>query len=322
MKIILITGSCIGDAVMTTGILNYYIKKYSNANITIACSPAVAPLFAGLPGLDTIITMPTRKRFLRWWRVWSYAVKQRWDIVIDFKKSLISFAVLTRHRHIPKGRDAVFKHRVIEYAEQFCLPVDEATITELWPDVISKTKAEHLIENDADFIVLAPTAGWAGKEWPMERFVQASLMLTATDGVLPGARIAVAGAFEDIARTRKMLSMLPQNRKIDLVGVADLGTVYFLLQRAKLFIGNESGLMHLAAATGCPTVGLIGPTNKLGYYPWGKHAIAISTPESMDELKRIPFHGQSYMLSLKTETVIEAAEQLVGSLNLEVLSRQ
>ena len=50
------------------------------------------------------------------------------------------------------------------------------------------------------------------------------------------------------------------------------------MQQAGLFIGNDSGLMHMAAAAGAPTIGLFGPTNAATYGPSGPRAVAVIAP--------------------------------------------
>jgi ADP-heptose:LPS heptosyltransferase len=61
-----------------------------------------------------------------------------------------------------------------------------------------------------------------------------------------------------------------RNRFIDLAGRVDLLTAFACLKHARLFIGNDSGTMHLAAAAGVPTIGLFGPSDERLYAPWGR----------------------------------------------------
>jgi ADP-heptose:LPS heptosyltransferase len=62
---------------------------------------------------------------------------------------------------------------------------------------------------------------------------------------------------------------------VDLVGAVSLPEAVAVLQRAALFIGNDSGLMHLSAAAGAPTIGLFGPTDAGTYGPTGRCATAV-----------------------------------------------
>ena len=72
-----------------------------------------------------------------------------------------------------------------------------------------------------------------------------------------------------------MLAALPQ--AIDLCGALTLPEAAACLARCALFVGNDSGLMHLAAAAGAPTLGLFGPTQTAEYAPAGRRtAVAVA----------------------------------------------
>ena len=70
------------------------------------------------------------------------------------------------------------------------------------------------------------------------------------------------------------------DRAMDLVGRLALPTVAAVLARSALFVGNDSGLMHLAAATGIPTLGLFGPSRVGEYAPAGQRAACVAAPEA------------------------------------------
>jgi ADP-heptose:LPS heptosyltransferase len=112
-----------------------------------------------------------------------------------------------------------------------------------------------------------------------------------------------------------VLQAVPEERRVDLVGRADLPTLYACLQRASLFVGNDSGLMHMAAAAGIPTLGLFGPSRDELYGPWGPRCAAVRTPESYDELIGAPgfdVHTTgSLMLGLEVESVERAVRHLL-----------
>ncbi len=89
-------------------------------------------------------------------------------------------------------------------------------------------------------------------------------------GPLAGARVAVfAGpGAQERALAAPVLAALPE--AIDLCGRLTLPQAAACLMRSALFVGNDSGLMHLAAAAGTPTLGLFGPTPPEEYAPAGR----------------------------------------------------
>lgn len=101
---------------------------------------------------------------------------------------------------------------------------------------------------------------------------------------LAGARVAVFGAPHERAEAEPLLSAVGNDDLIDLVGNEHLLTSYAILKRAALYVGNDSGVMHMAAAAGAPTLGLFGPSPDVHYAPWGRMTAVVRTPESHEEL--------------------------------------
>jgi heptosyltransferase III len=111
--------------------------------------------------------------------------------------------------------------------------------------------------------------------WAPGNFVALFRMLSGPGGVLEGARPVVfagPGAGER-AMAAPVLEALPE--AVDLVGSLAIPEAAALLARCDLFVGNDSGLMHLAAAAGAPTLGLFGPTPASEYAPVGRRAAAV-----------------------------------------------
>ena len=108
---------------------------------------------------------------------------------------------------------------------------------------------QALLPPGGPVIALGPTANWSGKVWPADRFVA---LFQALQRDLPNARAAVfAGPGEaERAMAAPVLAALPG--AVDLVGGLTLAEAAACLARCRLFIGNDSGLMHLAAAAGSP----------------------------------------------------------------------
>jgi ADP-heptose:LPS heptosyltransferase len=99
-----------------------------------------------------------------------------------------------------------------------------------------------------------------------------------------------------------VLAALPD--AVDLVGTLALPEVAAVLRRAALFLGNDSGLMHLAAAAGAPVVGLFGQSDAREYGPAGPRAVAVSADGE-------PF--RTSMSALPVGRAVAAAERLLRS---------
>src|SRR5262249_3877566 len=127
------------------------------------------------------------------------------------------------------------------------------------------------------------------------------------------ARVAVLAAAHEQGQAAPLLAALPPARRIDLVGRTDLLTAAAVLRRSALFIGNDTGLMHLAAAAGTPTLGLFGPSPVEQYAPWGAHTATVSTAIPYRDL--IPPDFNRFTTdTLMDSLTVDAAEAAARSL--------
>jgi ADP-heptose:LPS heptosyltransferase len=93
------------------------------------------------------------------------------------------------------------------------------------------------------------------------------------------------------------------------VGRVSLPALFLLLQKARLALCNDSGLMHLAAASGVSTIGLFGPSPDRLYAPWGANGRVIRTEESFEELMKRAYAGApgNLLSSISVDQVYDAA---------------
>ena len=144
--------------------------------------------------------------------------------------------------------------------------------------------ARRLIPPGGPVIAVGPSANWIGKTWPAQNFIETLRWMTGPDGMMPGARVAVFAAPGEEQQAFPVLQSIPAERCIDGIAKGTPGEVAAALSLCDFYIGNDSGLMHAAAAAGIPTLGLFGPSYPHLYGPWGDHAGYIQTPKTFDEL--------------------------------------
>jgi heptosyltransferase-1 len=153
------------------------------------------------------------------------------------------------------------------------------------------------------FAILNPGAGWGAKRWPAERYGQLASAL-AEDGV---QSILNCGPGEDdLARGAQAASE----------GAAypikcSITELIALTRRAKLFVGGDTGPLHLAAALEVPVVAIFGPTDPARNGPYGTQSIVLRNPESPTTHARrtAPDEG---MLEISTDAVVNAARSLLA----------
>ncbi len=275
MKLLFVTATRIGDAVLSTGLLGHLVARYPGARITIAAGPAAAPLFAAVPGLEQVIVVEKQPLSLHWLKLYARVAGTLWDLVVDLRGSAISYLLFARERRRMVGKGGTDEHRVEQLARVLQLAPPPAP--RLWTLPEHERAASALAPPGGPILAIGPAANWRGKEWRAGRFAELALRLTAPTGILPGARVAVMAAAHEREAAAPLLEALPAERRLDLVGKADLLTAAAVLRRAALFIGNDTGLMHIAAAVGAPTLGLFGPTQAAQYAPWGARTAVAQT---------------------------------------------
>jgi heptosyltransferase III len=281
MDILFVTATRIGDAVLSTGVLSHLIARHPGARLAIAAGPAAAPLFAAVPGLERLIAVEKRLLSWHWLELWAAVAGRRWDLVVDLRGSILPWLLHAGERRVI-GRPDPQQHRVVELGALFGL--DPPPAPTLWTAAEHERQAQALLPAGGPVLAIGPTANWRGKEWRPERFAELALRLTAADGPLPAARIAVLAAEHERAQAGPVLAALPPERRLDLVGRTDLLTAAAVLRRAALFVGNDTGLMHIAAATGIPTLGLFGPGLPARYAPWGEHGAFVESAQPRAEM--------------------------------------
>jgi lipopolysaccharide export system permease protein len=281
MKILFVTATRIGDAVLSTGLLAYLVGRYPDAGFTVAAGPLAAPLFEAVPRLDRLIALDKQSFARHWLRLYLAAAGTRWDLVVDLRGSALSYLLRAKQRRIV-AKGAIDEHRVQQLGRLFQL--DPPPSPKLWLNPSHIARAAALLPPGGPVLAIGPAANWRGKEWRAERFAELAARLTSPSSPLPGARVVVMAAAHERDQAAPVIAALPRERTIDLVGKVDLLTAVAVLQRASLFVGNDTGLMHIAAASGAPTLGLFGPSVVAQYAPWGKRAETVATATPYLEL--------------------------------------
>jgi ADP-heptose:LPS heptosyltransferase len=309
--ILFVTSTRIGDAVLSMGLLAHLIETDPDAIITVACGELPAPLFEAVPQVERVIPMRKQRGRLHWFGLWRACIARRWDLVVDLRSSGIAYLLAARQRRVLRSSRAPV-HRVRSLAD--VIGLQEPPAPRIWTTESARARATELVPGAGPVLAVGPTANWPRKEWPAPYFAALIDRLTNPAGILPGARIALFGAPTERAAAAPVIDSVPAERRLDLIGKLDLVSVAACLQRCVLYIGNDSGLMHLAAAAGVPTLGLFGPSPAVHYAPWGPYTAVAQTDTPYEELVGGPDFddsaGDSLMTSLSVESVEAAAAAL------------
>jgi ADP-heptose:LPS heptosyltransferase len=311
MKILFITSTRIGDAILSTGLLNHMITLHPGARVTVACGAAAATLFKDVPGLERIIVLDKMIFSLHWLRLWVLCIGRFWDAVIDLRNSPMYY-VLPSAKRWRIGRTGAGLHRIRQLAAVLDL-ADQPPRPKLWLSKEIMARAAKLIDDGPPVIAVGPTANWRAKTWRAENFAELIERLTGPGGIIPGGRVAIFGRDDERPSALSLIDAVPKERRIDLVGHLDLLEALACLKCCDFYIGNDSGLMHLAAVSGIPTLGLFGPSPKELYAPWGDLCDVVSTSVPYEEIFPVNFDHRGSG-TLMDSLSVKAAEQAARAL--------
>ncbi len=168
-------------------------------------------------------------------------------------------------------------------------------------------EAEHWFEdwmatrNFERFVVMNPGAGWGAKRWPVERYSTVALELAA----LGYTTIVNVGHGES-----QLAAIICANNLHAFALHGSLGQLIACTRRASLFIGGDTGPLHLAAALRIPVVGIYGPTDPVRNGPYGTTATVLRHPDSQRDHTRRS-EPEAGLLTITVEQVVESAKQLL-----------
>jgi len=335
-RILLRATNWVGDAVMSMPAFEAVRKNFPESHIAVLARPWVAPLYESHPAANAVIHY---KRGQGYWkdsveflRVIQRVRALRFDMAVlfqnAFEAALIARLAGIRIRvgYNTDARGFLLSHSIARGTEVLKLHQVEYYLTILralgWkaptrdpalrtgPD--SVTRARSLLFSkgigDRDVLLgLSPGAAYGpAKRWPVERFAAIG------DRAIKewGARVVVIGTEKEKELGETLVSAVSPGA-VNLCGMTGLGDALALIARCRLFVSNDSGLMHVAAALNVPTVAVFGSTDSVATGPRGKHArIVKKDMECSPCLKPECPMGYRCLLAVQPEEVWKEMENL------------
>ncbi|MCL2474280.1 MAG: glycosyltransferase family 9 protein [Alphaproteobacteria bacterium] len=300
MKILFITSNRLGDAVLSSGVLSYLLTTYPKAEFTIVHGAYCGDLFTAVPRLEKLIVLKKQKFNKHWLMLYLKCFTTRWDLVVDLRNSIVSRLLFSKETKILSKRLEKL-HKVEENAS--ILGIDYVPEPEIWIDPKVEKEVNQLIPDNIPIIAICPTANWVHKQLPMESWLTLIPML-----LKDGFSIMILSSAEEQNQLEPLFQIIPTDKLIPVIG-KNIQFACACIKKAKAYIGNDSGLMHIAAALKVPTIGLFGPGYPEHYAPYGTHCAVVKTKESREELLKILAKGipeKHLMHSIRPEDIFTA----------------
>ena len=281
MKVLFITSTRIGDAVLSTSILNYLKNRFPHCSLYIATGKTAALLFKNFNNVKKIFILEKKFFKIHWLELWTRTFLNKWDIIIDLRGSVISYFLFNKKKYVYKSINKNI-HRLDELAilmktKHLPLPL----IPVLKKDMKRISKDFLKLKNS---IAIGASANWPAKIWPSKNFVKLIQMFLKEKQFGKKKSIVFFGSSKDLKNIKKITKHLKKFKVKNFCGKLNLIEVAAHLKKCKIFIGNDSGLMHIASASGIPTLGLFGPSLESRYAPKGNNAYYIRTKKTFNQL--------------------------------------
>lgn len=275
MRILLITLSNIGDLVLTTPVLELLHRRHPDAVVDVLADRRSCQLIEACPYVGAIILRDKKGGWRARWDTIRTLRQRRYELVVDLRTDGLSLLLrcnraMTRRRARPIGPHAVERHLGVVHE----LLVPPLPTPRIWLSAEDRMVAGRMVETlpPGPWLAIAPGANWSAKRWPKRRFTElAETLAPAFSGL-----VLVGGpADEELCAELSAGAPLPA---ASLAGRCTLRQTAAALGQCAVFVGNDSGTGHIAAAMGIATVTVFGPGEPERYRPWGERSRVVRAP--------------------------------------------
>ena len=277
-RILFITLSCIGDVIFTIPTLLKLSKRYKYAKFDIVGDDRSKILFKYCPFINKFFIKDKSKGFMGTISLLRDIRKTNYDIAVDLRSDGILYLIRADkkfHKVNNKNIHSIEKHYLSIKEQDKKIP--EPTI---WLSNEEKRKARKLLPKSyKKILAFGLGANSSHKIWPTKFYAELGNLLKQQFDL-----IVLIGDVKD----NEFFSTFTKNYKgplLNLSGKLDLLTTAAVLEKVQLFIGNDSGLGHIASAVNVNTFTIFGPGEPHRYRPWGEKARWIQ--DNQNEIKKI-----------------------------------
>ncbi|MBI4358817.1 MAG: glycosyltransferase family 9 protein [Candidatus Omnitrophica bacterium] len=314
-KILVISLSNIGDVILTTPVVSVLRDHFSSSELIVMVGPKGAPVFENSLTVNEVLVFDKSVSwFAKLMLVWELR-KRKFDLVIDLRNTAIPVmigpkyrtplfvdrsSVSMRERHLDRLRSLI----PIEHSRnQFNFFTEEEKRS-------MQAKLSACVDGPKGngFVVIAPGAGSALKQWTLSGF---SELIDHFIGM--GMQIVLVGDDREAA-LGKALEDRASKPVANLVGALTLRELAALIQEVTLVVANDSAVMHLAHELERPTVSIFGPTSEQKYsrVTNGYKTVRLDLECTPCEQAQCRLERRMCLDDLPAKLVIDACEELLN----------
>ena len=284
-NILLIRLSSLGDIVLTSPAIRAVRKHFPNARISMLVASQSADLLTENPHLDEVLRFDRHakgKDTTEMFKLIRILRERQFDLAIDFQRkfrtSLLGYLSGAKCRvgyHQPKGflcsvrvpdssEHAINRYFALLHAAGIAAAdrTLELFLTESDRRYARDVMERQGIDGDEPTVGLFPGAGWKLREWMPDRFAEIGDRLVRNFGT----QVAIFGGAHELQLASDVVNLMTE-QATSFAGSHQIRQLAALIERCNLFLTNDTGPMHIAAALRIPTVALFGPGNHIRFQP-------------------------------------------------------
>jgi lipopolysaccharide heptosyltransferase II len=287
-KILYITMSNLGDAVMGLPAFDFLRRECPMARITVVAAPRTKCLFEHHPDVAELIVFdkhaPLRDKIALYRRL----KKAEFDVIIDLKNTFYRWALRSRRKnplrnrypswavhfyqkHLFKAVSALRGPGVSADEFRECDgPRNPSFISPKDSDALLELLRRHGVEVGEEFVLMVPGSRSNLKQWSVRGYAQVIGEFQKDYG----KTVVVAGDRDDEVFVSQICAELA-SPVVNLCGLTTLGMLCALVMRAEMVVGSDSGALQIASYLDRPVIGIFGPTDWRHYGPWSSRSIAV-----------------------------------------------
>ena len=295
-KILLIRLRRIGDVILTTPAISALRQGIPAASISYIIERPYRELVEENPNLDKVIVLERKQSLREFSKLLRLIRKEKYDVVLDFhggprasfitllSKAKLKVGYRIKYKNfiynikLPRSPKEGYFHSVENHINLVkALGVNVKSLPPLYLPQARKTEVEKVkkfIEENtlggSKIIAIHISAGNAFRNWGVDNLVQLTNLLAQQ----PDVKIVLIGTSEDQKAEEEILKKSTASL-LSLVGRLNLREAKELISHSSLFVGPDSGPMHIAASTSTPIVALFGPTLPAHFAPWQAKAFVV-----------------------------------------------
>ncbi|MFN0103210.1 MAG: glycosyltransferase family 9 protein [Bryobacteraceae bacterium] len=273
-KVLIIRLRSLGDCVLTTPAIYILRRHRPDLRVAVMVEDRFADIFRGNPDVDAVLPAHPAAAL-----IWKPA------LTINFhgggRSVWLTLASMARYRagfghfrnryiynlHVPRAQEILDDERTVHTAEHMASAI-------FWlgakrTEIPRARLHAPVVPAEKPYAVIHALASAAGKSWPAERFIEVARTLQHLEPIFIG------GPGDDLSKFGEFRTQVNPSLKDTMV----------LMQSASLFIGNDSGPAHMAAAFNVPLVVLFGESDPVIWAPWRAHAQTLVANGAMDRIQ-------------------------------------